>query len=225
MKLSALSREQVRSVDQLAIEHYHVPGIVLMENAGRGAAEIVNRIAPSGWAAILCGGGNNGGDGYVIARHLQLLGREARIFAIVTPDKLKGDAKTNAIIAQHADIPISAIGDTDDWATQISGATVIVDALLGTGARGALRGNYAQTVAIANDHPGLRVAIDIPSGVDCDTGKASNPAFRAAHTITFVASKIGFQRNNADEFVGVVHEVGIGAPRKLLEQYPQGNRD
>ncbi|MGI9473353.1 MAG: NAD(P)H-hydrate epimerase [Rubripirellula sp.] len=222
MKLPALSRDQVRRVDQVAIEQYLIPGIVLMENAGRGAAEKIHSIAPAGWIAILCGGGNNAGDGYVIARHLQLLGRDARILALVSPDELRGDARTNAAIAQRAEIPIQLIPESEQWPEKMADASTVVDALLGTGARGPLRTGYAQVVAIANRHSGMRIAIDIPTGLDCDSGQACQPTFRADHTLTFVATKIGFQRNNADEFVGVVHEIGIGVPEKLLRQLPLG---
>ena len=222
MKLPALSRDQVRRVDQVAIEQYDIPGIVLMENAGRGAAEILHHVAPPGAVAILCGGGNNAGDGYVIARHLQLLGREVELFALVDPAKLRGDAKTNADIAIASKIPLAIATDDEDWLTGIEKAAVIVDALLGTGAQGPLRGSYAQVVTIANHHPGMRIAIDIPTGFDCDTGHASDSTFRADHTLTFVARKLGFQQENADEYVGVVHEISIGVPRILLEQIAAG---
>ncbi len=96
MRMPALTRDQVRQVDKIAIEQFSIPGIVLMENAGRGAAEIIDRIAEPGRIAILCGSGNNAGDGYVIARHLQLAGRQVRIVSIVDPRTLQGDARTNA---------------------------------------------------------------------------------------------------------------------------------
>ena len=91
-----------------------------------------------------------------------------------------------------------------------------MDALLGTGASGPLRGCYRELVEMANMHPGMRISIDIPTGLDCDTGEASLPTIVADHTITFVAEKTGFKKNNADNYVGVVHVVGIGVPEKLL---------
>jgi NAD(P)H-hydrate epimerase len=218
MKLPAFTREQVRRVDQIAIEDYAVPGIVLMENAGRSAAEIIHRVAPPGITAILCGSGNNAGDGYVIARHLQLAGREVRIVSIVDLKKLTGDARTNAVIAQKSGIIIQSVKSADEIRESLSRVATIVDALLGTGAQGQLRGLFADAVNIANSHEAMRVAIDIPTGLDCDTGQAGDPAFRASHTITFVASKVGFEQETADAYVGVVHEVGIGAPKKLLDE-------
>ena len=218
MKLPALSRDQVRRVDQVAIEQYGIPGIVLMENAGRGAAETLHRLAPSGSVAIMCGGGNNAGDGYVIARHLQLLGREVQLLALADPAKLRGDAKTNADIAIASEIPLAITAKNEDWPSDLQQAVVIVDALLGTGAQGPLREPYARAVTVANQHQGMRIAIDIPTGFDCDTGQANDPTFRADHTLTFVARKLGFEQNNADQFVGVAHDISIGVPRKLLEQ-------
>ncbi len=218
MELPALTRDQVRQVDKIAIEQFGIPGIVLMENAGRGAAEIIDRIAEPGIVAILCGSGNNAGDGYVIARHLQLAGRQLRIVSIVDLQTLQGDARTNALIAKKSDIEVQCVASDAQIAESISGATTIVDCLLGTGARGPLRGLYADAVNAANAVDALRVAIDIPTGLDCDSGESGDPTFRADHTITFVARKTGFEKENADAYVGVVHEVGIGAPVKLLKQ-------
>jgi NAD(P)H-hydrate epimerase len=221
MKLPALTREQVRHVDQVAIEEYAMPGVVLMENAGRGAAELINQLAPEGQITILCGSGNNAGDGYVIARYLQLLGRHATIVSLIAPEDLRGDALINARIAKHAEIEIQVVTGRASIAQSITGA-VIVDALLGTGATGNLRPLYAQCVAAANAYKPefevTRIAIDVPTGLDCNTGHAADPTFIADHTLTFVARKVGFEKDNADAYVGVVHEIGIGVPQKLLDR-------
>lgn len=218
MKLPALTRDQVRQVDKIAIEQFGIPGIVLMENAGRGAAEVIDRIAEPGRVTILCGSGNNAGDGYVIARHLELAGRQVRIVSIVELGRLQGDARINAVIAEKSEMDIQCVASGDQIGESISGATTIVDCLLGTGARGPLRGLYADAVAVANAIVAQRIAIDIPTGLDCDSGQAGDPSFRADHTITFVARKTGFENENAGAYVGVVHEVGIGVPKKLLDQ-------
>lgn len=219
MNLPALSRHQVRQVDQIAIESYGIPGVVLMENAGRGAAEIIDQLAGAGPITILCGSGNNAGDGYVIARHLQLAGRQVAIVSIVELEKLRGDAQINAEIARHADIDIIRASDRQQLDKALSDAGTIVDGLLGTGAQGPLRGLFADAVAAANDRDALRVALDIPTGLDCDSGAAADPTFRADHTITFVAAKQGFARGDAAQYVGEVHVVGIGAPQKLLDEF------
>lgn len=216
MIVPALSREQVRRVDRVAIDQFGMSGLVLMENAGRGAAEVINSVAPPGLVVILCGKGNNGGDGYVIARHLQIAGRDVRVVSIVGLDELSGDAEVNASIAKNSEIEIQVAVQINEIANGIASAEVIVDCLLGTGAQGELRGVYADAVAAANASQAMRIAIDVPTGLDCDTGKASKPTFQANHTITFVASKIGFEKQDAGHFVGVVHEVGIGVPPKLL---------
>ncbi len=221
MIIHPLTRDQVRQVDRIAIDTYSMSGIVLMENAGRGAAEIIDRLAPEGGICILCGAGNNGGDGYVIARHLQLAGRDVEIISVVDLRQLAGDAKINAEIAIRAELVIQVIANQTGIANELAGvlarANTLVDCLLGTGARGPLRGIYAEAVAAANDSDAVKFAIDIPTGLDCDSGEASDPTFRAQHTITFVARKVGFEKHNAGEFVGVVHEVGIGVPMKLLQ--------
>jgi NAD(P)H-hydrate epimerase len=221
MELPPLSRDQVRQVDRIAIEQYGMPGVVLMENAGRGAAEIIDRVADSGPVVILCGSGNNAGDGYVIARHLQLAGRTVRIVSIVALEKLQGDARINAAIAANAEIEITVAENSEQLRESLADAATIIDGLLGTGARGPLRGLFAQAVTAANASPALKVSLDIPTGLDCDTGEAGDPTFRADHTITFVAPKLGLQTKNADAKVGVVHVVGIGVPKKLLEDFLQ----
>ena len=225
IRLPALTRDEVRAIDQIAISEYGIPGIVLMENAGSRAAAIIHQLSPSGPIEILCGGGNNAGDGYVIARHLQLMGRPVSMTCVVPVSQLRGDASINAITAERSQIPMTIINTAAIPAEipRLDGKTVsVVDALLGTGTRGPLRGCYRDLVETANTHPGMRIAIDIPTGLDCNTGEASTPTFTADHTITFVAEKVGFKKNNADQFIGVVHEVGIGVPRKLLEDFKSG---
>jgi NAD(P)H-hydrate epimerase len=219
IKLPALTRDQVRAVDHIAINDYGVPSVVLMENAGSRAAEIIHQLSPQGPIEVLCGSGNNAGDGYVIARHLQLMGRKVNLICVVPVAQLRGDAHTNAVIAEQAKIPMEFIGSTTSDTTipdLDQNAASVVDALLGTGTRGRLRGCYRDLVKNANDHPGMRIAIDIPTGLDCDSGEASNPTFVADHTITFVAEKVGFKKNNAEDFVGAVHVVEIGVPLRLL---------
>lgn len=219
--------DQIRQVDAAAIEKYGMPGMILMENAARGAAEVIDRIAPPGRIVILCGKGNNGGDGYAIARHLELADREVRIVAVAPAERLSGDAKTNAIITSHAGIAITVAGDRPETAASehtIAGellpAATVVDALLGTGAGGAPRGLFADLVRAANQSSALRIAIDIPTGLDGDSGQAADPTFRADHTLTFVAEKVGFKQADSEAFVGTVHVIDIGVPRKLLESLP-----
>ena len=222
MHLPPLTRQQSRQVDLLAIEEYGMSGLVLMENAGRGAAEKIDtilattRISAATRPMILCGQGNNAGDGYVIARHLQLLGREVEILSVVELSKLSGDAEANANIARRAEIPIRVITDPDRLADVIGPAPALIDCLLGTGAKGNLREPYRAAVQAANNAARLRIAIDVPTGLDCDSGVPGTPTFQADHSITFVSSKIGFAQPAAEPYVGHLHVIGIGVPRKLL---------
>jgi NAD(P)H-hydrate epimerase len=218
--MTTLTRSQVRELDRRAIEEFGVPGIVLMENAGRGAAEVLMQLNPERHLAVIfCGPGNNGGDGYVIARHLDIHGFPVSIvnlFADQQPPS--GDAGINYRIARRCGMFVARNGkprggDGPEW---------IVDALFGTGLSRPLEEPYKSLIEITinNKEMGERVfAVDIPSGLDCDTGEPLGPCVRADHTVTFVAPKAGFANPAAKEWLGDVHVVGIGAPRKLLEEY------
>lgn len=217
MKIPPLTRDQVRRVDAVAIADYGMSGLVLMENAGRGAAETIDHIVPDGRVVIFCGKGNNGGDGYVIARHLQLFGRDVVVVMLADSKELSGDAAVNAAIAAKAEIPIETF-DGDGVPDRLSKGDVIVDCLLGTGTVGDPRGDFATAINLANAAESVRIAIDIPSGLDCDTGVPATPTFLADHTITFVAAKVGFENASAKPYVGRIHEIGIGVPAKLLRR-------
>lgn len=222
-----LTRAQVRDLDRRAIEEFGLPGVVLMENAGRGAAELVARLWPGdGPVAIACGRGNNGGDGFVIARHLELAGRTVRVLSAAEPASIGGDAATMLAVAVRAGIRVVSLAAADAaaWRDNLGGAAIVVDALLGTGTTGAPRG----TVAVAIDAitawraatpAGCVLAVDLPSGLDCDTGAAPGACVRADVTATFVARKRGFDAAGAADLLGDVHVVGIGAPRRLLDAY------
>lgn len=227
--LQPLSREQVRGIDQRAIREYGIPGLVLMENAGRGCAEVILRAAPAGPVAILCGKGNNAGDGYVIARHLQIAGGSAserplaeqpvRIIQLYDPAELSGDAAANWSIIERAEIPHRIITAADEEAIRaaLGQSATIVDAMLGTGATGNPRPPIATAIRVANELAAMRIAIDIPSGLDCDSGVPGDPCFRADHTCTMVAAKIGFANPAANRFTGTIHTIGIGIPLHLLQ--------
>jgi len=217
MKRYPLTCDQVRNVDRRAIEQYGMSGLVLMENAGRGAAEAIHRISSTGHTiTILCGKGNNAGDGYVIARHLELLGHSVRIVSIVDIESLSGDAAVNASIAIKSQLPIRVARDLETLTCQLAETDLLVDCLLGTGAQGAPRGFFGETIQAANKADAMRIAIDVPSGLDADTGESSVPTFRADMTLTFVAEKKGFSNKSARSFVGRVEVLSIGVPQKLL---------
>ena len=224
-----LSRDQVRRIDQVAIERYGIPGVVLMENAGRNASAVIledlreRLITPEkARVAILCGGGNNGGDGYVIARHLHNNGCAVTLYTAVDPAKLTGDAAINHAIAAKMNLPLRRMTTQAEFtasANELEHADVLVDALLGTGFRGEVRPELAAIIAHCNTlhASGHRVvAIDVPSGLDCDSGAPSNATIVADATVTFVAQKRGFLAKPAQEFLGKVVVADIGAPKELI---------
>lgn len=214
-----LNRKWVRELDRLAMQDYHIPGVVLMENAGRGATDILCRLGIGGKICILCGKGNNAGDGLVIARHLDLRGHRPYLVSVAAWDEFRGDAAINAAIIHAIGLPWFQVSDAtsdDNIQSFVKPADWIIDGLLGTGASGPLKSPIDRLIAAANNSAGQRVALDIPSGLDCDTGQAFVPTFRAAHTVTFAAAKPGLLMPAAAEYVGSLHLCDIGAPLALL---------
>lgn len=221
-----LSVSESRDVDRIAMEEYGVAGIDLMRRAGevcarrllRGSAETEKPFL------ILAGAGNNGGDGYVIARHLAGAGRQVRVAVLAPLAKLTGDALQSYQDASGAGVRIDVV-DADVVCQRIgTHQGVIVDCLLGTGTQGAPRSPFAEAIRAANavDRCSFdaidRVAIDIPSGLDGDTGKAQEPTFRADLTLTFVSPKTGMKNPTAGAFLGEVEIVDIGIPEELKRQ-------
>jgi NAD(P)H-hydrate epimerase len=221
LHMKPLGRSEVREIDRRAIEEFGLPGIVLMENAGRGAAELLHGLAPRASVAVVCGKGNNAGDGFVIARHLENLGHAVRLLLACDPAEFRGDAAIAWGVAEKAGIPAThlAAASSAKWERALAGTDWIVDALLGTGATGAPRASIATAIEAVNAaaRGGAKVfAVDVPSGLDCDTGQAPGPCVQAAVTATFVARKVGFDAPAAAPLLGAVHVVDIGAPRTLL---------
>jgi len=216
--MKPLTRDQVREIDRRAIEEFGLPGVVLMENAGRNAAALLHERAPAARVAIVCGKGNNAGDGFVIARHLVNHGHDVRLLLACDPADYRGDAAINWHVIEKMGLPADRLAEAsrDVWERALAGADWIVDALLGTGATGAPRGAIATAIEAVNavagrDHAAV-FAVDLPSGLDCDTGHAQGPCIRANLTGTFVAPKVGFGRQGAAAYLGDVHVLDIGAP-------------
>jgi NAD(P)H-hydrate epimerase len=218
-----LSRAQVREVDRRCIEDYHLPGIVLMENAARAATDLAltmlrNHDRPT--ALIVCGGGNNGGDGLAVARHLHNRGVDVRLALAVDSASYRGDALINWHVAEAMKLP--TLTPNDPRAIQPARFTLIIDALFGTG----LSSPPRETTWIdAMNHAATPIlAIDLPSGLDCDTGVPLGPScVRATHTVTFVAEKLGFANPSARQYLGDVTVGDIGAPRELIEAIAAGS--
>lgn len=209
-----LTREQVRRIDQLALDRYKIPGIVLMENAARAAAEVAGQMlqGTSGSAMILCGGGNNGGDGLAVARHLYNRGFRPSINLTTDPAKFPADAMANWQIVQAMGLPV---GNYDGIRTS---PDLIIDAIFGTGLTQAPRDPFGRIVEQVAEAKVPVLAIDIPSGLDCDTGRPLGACIRANRTVTFVAEKIGFAQPSAAEFLGTVTVGDIGCPPELVQE-------
>ncbi|MFH1023051.1 MAG: NAD(P)H-hydrate epimerase [Planctomycetota bacterium] len=216
-----LSVAACREADRMAIRDYGMPSIAMMENAGRGVAEeIMRRFPAARRVAILAGRGNNAGDGFVIARHLANAGRDARTILAAGVD-FAGDAKMNFDLVVKMNLPVGTFGPE-----VLSDADVVVDALLGTGARGDVRPPLRDAILAANASGRPVVAVDIPSGLDGDTGAVQGVAVHAAVTATFIAPKPGFFRADGPAHTGEVVVVDIGIPRVIVETVGRGeNRD
>lgn len=220
-----LTRQQIRQIDRSAIEQYGIPGVVLMENAGRGTAQHVIEMlddVEDKHVTVACGGGNNGGDGFVIARHLHNAGAGVTVLVAAEPDRLAGDAATNFRIVQAMGLPM-VLALTTEQITQagqtLAGADVIVDALLGTGFAGRVRPPMDDLIEHINaaQQRGVKVvSVDIPSGLDCDSGLPGGIAVRANLTATFVAPKVGMLEPMAADHVGRLVVVDIGVPSRLV---------
>jgi len=220
-----MTRDAVRQIDRTAIDVIGIPGVVLMENAGRGAAQAVLDLLDDPTAAsvaIVCGAGNNGGDGFVIARHLHNARVEVTVYLAVNADRLAGDALVNYEIVRRMALPILPLVDDAqllEASDKMQSCDVVVDALLGTGFHGDVRPPFDAVIEGVNALAGPKiVAVDVPSGLDCDMGRPSNATVRADLTVTFVAPKIGFTQPGADAYTGRVVVVDIGAPRELTER-------
>lgn len=215
-----LSRDQIRAFDRCAIEECGVPSLVLMENAGRGAAEIVApRVAERGGPVrIVCGPGNNGGDGFVVARRLLSLGKAVSVLLASSHDRLAGDARANYnawIGLGGPTIPISE-ANLGRLAEELGAAGVVVDALLGTGLDREVTGFFASVIDGVNRAPAHRIALDIPSGLDANTGCPLGVAVRADETVTFAEHKLGLWTSTGAEYAGRITRVDIGVPSELV---------
>ena len=205
-------RAGIREVDRRAIEDYGMTGLVLMENAAAGASRLALKMLdgepPAAKVVIVCGSGNNGGDGYAMARHLHNACCAVTILAHAEP-RPGSDAEANARIARGMDLK------TVTEHTVLSDADLIVDALLGTGLDRPVNDSARACIDAMNQARARTLAIDVPSGLDTDSGAPLGTAVRAAMTATFVGWKTGFLAEGAADFTGTLHVVDIGVPAAL----------
>ena len=201
-----------------------------MENAGRGCVDVLERLGIDGPVVILCGKGNNAGDGFVIARHLEIRGYDCRVLLLCPPHELRGDAATNFAILKNCDAQILDLSPQRAGASpppiastlhqqldhHTRGVAWLVDAMLGTGTSGEPRPPFDTAIDWMNSQSCKKLAVDVPSGLDCDTGRPAGHTVRADHTCTFAAMKIGFTQPLAADFTGTIHVCDIGVPPRLL---------
>src|SRR5512136_3347426 len=222
--MKVANAEEMQELDRKAIETYRIPGMILMENAGRGAAEVISNTFPDihkKRIAIIAGKGNNGGDGFVIARYLMNQGVLVRVYLLTDPKGLRGDAETNFNIFQRMKGEVISVPSSKDYVKvkkDLEKFDILVDGIFGTGLDAEVRGYYREVIDHLNTLQKPVVAIDIPSGLDADTGKPLGTAIRASLTITFGSPKIGHLIPPGLDYVGEVKVIDIGIPKRLVEE-------
>ena len=211
------SRKQCQAFDQFAIQQGGLPGVVLMENAGRRATDLLLEHFPSPrCVVVVVGPGNNGGDGYVLARHLMLRGVLAIVASVVPAGKRSADAEIHSNAWHRCGGATEFVTAGAQLEELLSGATLVVDAMFGTGLSRALQGLFLDAVEVMNDASVPILALDLPSGLDADTGQALGPvAVEAAVTVTFAFAKPGLFSSEGNRLCGALEVADIGVPPKL----------
>jgi len=220
----ALTREEMRELDRTAIEDYQIPGIILMENAGRNVVEEVLKMLPGHQnrkIAVLCGKGNNGGDGFVIARHLhnKNISTEVFLFAKTSEILKHGDAGTNLRILINMKVAVREVLDLASIYSVVknfSNYDLLIDALFGTGLSGIVREPFKTLIKGVNDLNKTIISVDIPSGLDCNNGNVLGAAVKASKTVTFAVNKRGFSLGDGPDYTGDVVVTDISIPKELL---------
>lgn len=206
----AVSREEARNADKRAIETFGIPSILLMENA---AIAVVREMKEYMVFAIVCSPGSNGGDGLAIARHLCIMGKDVRVYIVGDPKKGSEDFKTNLkIMSKLAPEVLNTINDEnfEEFESALKGCETCIDAIFGTGLNRPVEGIYKRVIEAINSLASHVAAVDIPSGLDCDTGEELGVAVRATKTITFHRMKKGL--DISPQFGGDVTVSYIGIP-------------
>ena len=220
--MRVVTAEEMRTLDQTAINTYGIPGIVLMENAGLQVVNLLQNILDDVTGkeiVIFVGKGNNGGDGLVIARHLFNRGAKVKVGLVVPPEEMSGDAGVNLRIWQNMGQPVVFLFKEKELACFLTVNTaLIVDAIFGTGFKGKATGVPAGCIEVINASGKPVVAVDIPSGLEADTGQVHGPCVKAAHTVTFALPKLGLVLDPGINYTGKLHVVDISIPSFLLEK-------
>ncbi|MEW5801919.1 MAG: NAD(P)H-hydrate dehydratase [bacterium] len=222
--MKVATARQMQALDRYTIEEIGLPGIVLMENAGRQVvAKMLQHFSdlPQRRVTIVCGKGNNGGDGLVVARHLSAMAADVRIFLLAEPESLSGDAKTNIRIIQKLNLALSTILTPEDLHNQqeaLLDTDILVDALFGTGLTPPVRGLAAEVIELLNGAGKPIVSIDLPSGLSADLAYFSGPHIDASLTVTFALPKLAHVLPPACLSCGKLEIVDIGIPEVAVQK-------
>lgn len=224
--LKVVNAKEMQEIDRLTIEDYGIAGTILMERAGLSVVKRINELENQGIRGkrqgarfiVLCGGGNNGGDGLVVARILHNQGRDIKVFLTARPEDLKGDARTNYNTAINFGVKVHPVsGFLSGYASRITHHAIIVDALLGTGLNKDVREPLSTVIEMVNKSSSPVISIDIPSGISSDTGQVMGVAVKADYTVTFGLPKRGHLLYPGAEYSGVLCIEDIGFPAELLK--------
>ena len=216
-----LTAGEMSRLDRQTIEEIGIPGMVLMENAARGAAAMFREVVPDlleRRIAVIAGSGNNAGDGFALARIFDDMGASVMVFCLRPPEKLGGDALTNFNILHKIGVPVVVWDESADFEAQwstVAEAEAIIDAILGTGLKSEVKGLYRQVIEKINDLGVPVLSVDVPSGLDASTGRVLGAALRATATATFGFLKIGHVVEPGSELVGKIRVIDIGIPTGL----------
>ena len=217
--MRVLTSSEMAAVDREAIENFGIPGSVLMENAARGVVSVIYKYLDVSSVLVVCGGGNNGGDGLAVARNLYNLGYDVEVILLVDPEKLKGDAKLNYQILSKLPVPISVLKEDNfsEFVKKVQGADLVVDAIFGTGLSKPVEGIFKRVIEAINGRAKRILSVDIPSGLSGSTGAVLGTSIVADLTVTFAYPKIVHVMPPACEFVGEVFVVDISIPEKATK--------
>ena len=215
--MKVVTAAQMRQIDKDTIEGIGIPGIVLMETAGSEIVRAIERHYPTAQRiGVFVGKGNNGGDGLVIARQLAHIGREVQIFLVSPTESFTGEARTNLQIAQNLELQIEEILK-DTISIGFHGSELLVDTILGTGLRGTVRESIANVINAINDLPIPILAVDLPSGLDADSGNPLGTCVQADRTVTIGLPKRGLLVHPGAELAGKLEVVDIGFPQQVID--------
>jgi len=222
--MKVATAEQMQELDRKTIETYRIPGVVLMENAGRGTTEAISSFFPDlqrRKVVIFAGKGNNGGDGFVIARYLLNRNVAVKVYLLADPNVLRGDAEINFQAFKRMKgevIPVPSSMEFQKVKKDLERFDLIIDGIFGTGLDAEVRGYYREVINHLNSLQKPIVAVDIPSGLDANTGKPLGTAVRATLTVTFGLPKTGHLVSPGVDYVGQLKVIDISIPRILIEE-------